>query len=90
MKAAAGLREELRGECRQIIEGRVRQKLCLSLIAELAAFYLLPDGQYDIRTGHAPGAGRAPGSLAGCQAVIRYPLIVPVTRPPVPHEQTAR
>jgi len=74
MKAPAGLREDLRGECRQIIEGRVRQEHSLPLIAELAAVYLLPDSQYDIRTGHTPDARRAQGSLAGCQAVIRYPL----------------
>ena len=80
MKAPAGLREDLRGECRQIIEGRVRQELSLPLIAELAAVYLLPDGQYDIRTGHAPGARRAPGRLAGCQAVIRYPLKLRASR----------
>jgi hypothetical protein len=41
-------------------EGRVRQELSLPLIAELAAVYLLPDGQYDIRTGHAPGARSRP------------------------------
>lgn len=74
MKAPAGLREDLRGECRQIIKGRVCQELSLPLIAELAAVYLLPDSQYDSRTGHTPDARRAPGSLAGCQAVIRYPL----------------
>jgi len=56
MKAPAGLREDLRGECRQIIEGRVRQELSLPLIAELAAVYLLPDGQYDRRRrGSSPG-----------------------------------
>ena len=64
MKAPAGFREDLRGECRQIIEGRVRQELSLPLIAELAAVYLLPDSQYDIRTGHTPDARRAP-MLAG-------------------------
>jgi hypothetical protein len=74
MKAPAGRRQDLRGECRQIVEGRVRQELSLPLIAQLAAGYLLPDRQYDIRTGRTPDVRRAPGRLAGGQAVIRYPL----------------